>query len=85
MSKALPCGGDITTNFLENRVAKSLEQIMEQYCGGENITTLENVVDAQPLDNFPLSQYKRKHRNIMEIENFWTKFCRLNTNNYDKI
>jgi hypothetical protein len=34
----LPCGGDITTNFLEHRVATSLEKNMEQYCGGENIT-----------------------------------------------
>ena len=58
MSKALPCVGDITTSFLEHIVVTSLEQKMEQYCGGENITTLENMVAAHPLDNFPLSHYK---------------------------
>lgn len=42
------------------------------------------MVDAHPLDKFPLSQYKRKVRKNMETENFWTKLCRLNTNDYDK-
>jgi hypothetical protein len=69
MSIALPGGGGITTNILVSRVATSLEQIMEQCCGGKNTTTLENMVDAQPLDIFPLPQYNRKDRNNMEIEN----------------
>jgi hypothetical protein len=43
------------------------------------------MADAHPLDNFSLSQYKRKDRNNMEIENLWTKSCRLNANDYDKI
>jgi hypothetical protein len=85
MSKALPCGGDITANFLEHRVATSLGQNMEQYCGGQNITTLKNMEDAHPLDNFPLSLYKRKNCNNMEKGDFWTKFYRLNTNDYDEI
>jgi len=80
MSKELPCGGDITTNILVHRMATSLEQNMEQYCGEENITTVENMVDANPLDNFTLSQYRRKDRNNMETEHFGTKFCRLNIN-----
>ena len=84
MSKALQCRGDVTTNILEHRVPTSLEQNMEQYCAGENITTLENIVDAHPLDDFPLSQYKRKVRNNMEIDNFWTKLLMLDTNDYDK-
>jgi len=84
MSKELPCGGDITTNLLVHRRATSLQQNVEQYCGEESITTLENMVDAHPLDTFPLSQYKRKDRNNMEIENFGTKLCKLNTNDYDK-
>ena len=85
MSKELPCGGDITTNFLVLRIETSLEQNMEHYCGENNITTLENMADAHPLDIFPLSQYKRKDRNNMEIENVGTKLCKLNTNVYDKI
>jgi hypothetical protein len=60
MSKALQYGGDITANVLEHRVATSSEQNMEQYRGGKNITTLENIAEAHPLDNFPLSQYKRR-------------------------
>lgn len=81
MSKALPCDGDITTNILVHRITISLEQ----YCGEENVTTLENMVDTHPLDIFPLSQHKRKDLNNKEIETFGTKLCKLNKNDYDKI
>jgi hypothetical protein len=85
MSKALPGGGDTTINVLVPLVATSPEQIMEQCCGAENITTLENMVAAQPLDIFPLIQYNREYRNNMELENFEMKLCTLNTNVYIKI
>lgn len=49
------------------------------------MTTIENMMGAHPLDIFPLSHYNREDRHNMEIENFGTKLCSLNTNYYFKI